>query len=102
MLSESVDRVEYLIGYEGNAFASTGNVEKDLLSITSVHPRRQDAVAEFLARAGSDWPVVQKLIDRSKLIVTEHNGRKFFMRKLPRATAGGPDHVPENHDAGMG
>ena len=32
------DRVEYLIGYEGNAFAFTGNVEEDLLGITSVHP----------------------------------------------------------------
>ena len=31
---EKLDQVEYLIGYEGNAFASTGNVEEDLLSIT--------------------------------------------------------------------
>ena len=35
------DAVEYLIGYEGNAFAFTGNVEEDLLSVTSVHPMRE-------------------------------------------------------------
>ena len=34
--------VEYLIGYEGNAFAFTGNVEEDLLSVTSVHPMREE------------------------------------------------------------
>ena len=32
-----VNRVEYLMGYEGNAFAFTGNVEEDLLSIMAVH-----------------------------------------------------------------
>ena len=32
--------VEYLLGYEGNAFAYTGNVEEDLLSITTVHPMK--------------------------------------------------------------
>ncbi|MGD9381233.1 MAG: radical SAM protein, partial [Candidatus Thorarchaeota archaeon] len=32
------EKVELLIGYEGNAFSSTGDFEADLLSITSVHP----------------------------------------------------------------
>jgi len=35
---------EYLIGYEGNQFAYTGNIEADILSITSVHPMREDAI----------------------------------------------------------
>ena len=56
MLSEKVERVEYLIGYEGNAFAFTGNIEEDLLSITAVHPMREDAVSEFLGKARGDWP----------------------------------------------
>jgi hypothetical protein len=77
-----VDQVEYLIGYEGNAFAFTGNVEEDLLSITAVHPMRAEAVSEFLARAGTDWPVVRKLIAQSQLIEMEYDGRKFYMRKL--------------------
>lgn len=41
------ERVEYLIGYEENAFAFTGNVEEDLLSITAVHPMREDASESF-------------------------------------------------------
>jgi wyosine [tRNA(Phe)-imidazoG37] synthetase (radical SAM superfamily) len=82
ILNESVAHVEYLIGYEGNAFAFTGNVEEDLLSITAVHPMRQEAVNEFLARAGADWPVVHKLVTQEQLIETEYEGRKFYVRKL--------------------
>ena len=37
--------VEYLIGYEGNAFAWTGNVAEHVLRITSVHPMREDECA---------------------------------------------------------
>ena len=82
ILGERLDHVEYLIGYEGNAFAFTGNVEEDLLSITAVHPMREEAVGEFLARAKADWPVVHRLIARGQLIEMEYEGRRFYMRKL--------------------
>ena len=82
ILSQKVDPVEYLIGYEGNAFAFTGDVEQDLLSITAVHPMREEAVSEFLARAGSDWAPVQKLIRQERLVETGYDGIKFYMRKL--------------------
>jgi wyosine [tRNA(Phe)-imidazoG37] synthetase (radical SAM superfamily) len=82
ILGDRVDHVEYLIGYEGNAFAFTGNVEDDLLSITSVHPMREDAVRAFLARAGAAWPVVRSLIDRDQLVETEYDGHRFYVRKL--------------------
>ena len=84
ILSKRVDQVECLIGYEGNAFAFTGNVEEDLLSITAVHPMREEAVGEFLGRAGADWPVVRGLIAQGQLIEMEYGGRKFYMRKLHR------------------
>ncbi|BAA30078.1 radical SAM protein [Pyrococcus horikoshii] len=76
------ERVEYLIGYEGNAFAFTGNVEEDLLSITAVHPMREEAVRELLRKAGASWDVVEKMIKEGKLIELEYNGKKFYMRKL--------------------
>lgn len=75
-------RVEYLIGYEGNAFAFTGNVEEDLLSITSVHPMREDAVKDFLKKANAEWDVVKKLLKEGKLIELEYDGKRFYMRKL--------------------
>ena len=75
--------VEYLIGYEGNAFAFTGNVEEDLLSITSVHPMREEGVEGLLSRAGSDWGIIERLIEEEMLVQLEHLGKKFYMRKLP-------------------
>jgi wyosine [tRNA(Phe)-imidazoG37] synthetase (radical SAM superfamily) len=82
ILSQRADQVEYLIGYEGNAFAFTGSVEEDLLSITAVHPMREEAVSEFLARARADWPIVYRLIEENQLIVTEYGGKMFYMRRL--------------------
>jgi len=76
--------VEYLIGYEGNAFAFTGNVEEELLGIMSVHPMRENAVKEFLEKAKADWDVVEKLLKENKLIETEYQGNKFYMRKLSK------------------
>jgi len=82
VLREKLDQVEYLIGYEGNAFASTGNLEEDLLNITSVHPMRESAVGEFLKKAGADWSVVHQLIAQSKLVETEYEGQKFYLRSF--------------------
>jgi wyosine [tRNA(Phe)-imidazoG37] synthetase (radical SAM superfamily) len=81
-LSEKVDRVELLAGYEGNAFAFTGNIEKDLLSIIAVHPMRQDAVRELLARAMADWSIVDGLIAWGKLVEMGYQGSRFYMRKV--------------------
>jgi len=78
-----VDRVEYLIGYEGNAFAFTGRVEEDLLSITAVHPMRKEAVEEFLKKANADWRVIEKLLEEDKLIELEYEGNRYYMRRLP-------------------
>ncbi len=79
---DRMDQVEYLIGYEGNAFAFTGNVEQDLISITSVHPMREDAVGDYLARAGAGWPVIRGLVAEGKLVEVEHAGHMFYLRRL--------------------
>jgi wyosine [tRNA(Phe)-imidazoG37] synthetase (radical SAM superfamily) len=83
ILSERLDQVEYLIGYGGTAFSYTGDVVDDLLSITAVHPMRADAVSDFLAKAGADLAVVEDLVARGRLVETGHDGRTFYVRKLP-------------------
>jgi len=77
----SID-VEYLIGYEGNAFAFTGDTQGDLLSITSVHPMREEAVGEFLKKAKANWGIIEKLINENKLLEVKYRDKKFYMRKL--------------------
>ena len=77
------ERVEYLIGYEGNAFSFTGRVEEDLLSITSVHPMREEAVKEFLKKTDSGWSIIEKLLVENKLVELKYSGKLYYMRKLP-------------------
>ena len=85
-LAGAVERAEYLIGYEGNAFASTGDIEEDLLDITSVHPMRRDGVDELLRRAGADWSVVEALLERRLLVEVEHEGSLFYVRRFGKPT----------------
>jgi len=82
IFSEQGIDVEYLIGYEGNAFAFTGNIEEDILSIASVHPLREDGIGELLKKAGKDWSHVTKLLHEDRLTEVDYQGKKFFMRKF--------------------
>ena len=86
IFTQNVDNVEYIIGYEGNEFGFSGNVEDDLLDITSVHPMREEAVREYLKKAGADWNVITDLIQRGSLVELEYQGKNFYMRKLPGKT----------------
>jgi len=82
--AEKMKRVEYLIGYEGNAFAFTGDIEKDLLSITAVHPMREEAVRTFLSRAGSSWEVINRLLAQGDLAEAKHDGHTFYLRRFAK------------------
>ena len=82
ILKNRIESVEYLIGYEGNEFSSTGHIEKDLLSITAVHPLREDAVENLLSHAQAEWDVVHKLIEKNLIIKEEYEGRTFYLRKI--------------------
>ncbi|HUV73210.1 MAG TPA: radical SAM protein [Anaerolineae bacterium] len=82
IMSEGLDSVEYLIGYEGDAFASTGNVEEDLLSITAVHPMRRDAVRIMLSKAKADWSVVEGLVSNGSVVETEYEGCTYYVKRI--------------------
>jgi wyosine [tRNA(Phe)-imidazoG37] synthetase (radical SAM superfamily) len=84
VFSERLPSVECLVGYEGNAFASTGNIKDDLLSITSVHPMRKEGVMELLKKAGAGWGAVRELIESGELLEKEYEGIKFYIKKLSR------------------
>jgi wyosine [tRNA(Phe)-imidazoG37] synthetase (radical SAM superfamily) len=81
IMSNKLEHVEYLMEYEGDEFAFTGDVEKDLLSITKVHPMREDAVRKLLEHSGVEWTIVQKLLAKGQLIEKEHKGMKFYLRR---------------------
>jgi len=82
ILASSLPHVEYLIGYEGDAFAFTGDVRHDLLSITAVHPMRESAVREFLKRAKTEWSVVEELMAEGKLKEVDYLCNRYFVRRF--------------------
>jgi len=79
---KKIDNVECLTGYEGDEFAFTGNVEDDILSITAVHPMRQDAVYALLEKSGKSFDVIDKLVEQGQIVEAEYNDKKYYLRKL--------------------
>ena len=81
IFSRKLERVELLLGYEGDIFDFTSDVEQDLLGITAVHPMREEAVRKFLQQSGRSWDVIQRMIDAGQLVETEYGGNRFYLRR---------------------
>lgn len=82
IFSEKLDKVELLIGFEGDEFSSTGNIENDLLSITAVHPMRTEQVERVLLECGESWGSVEKLVNEGKLLKLSYRDKTFYLRSL--------------------
>jgi wyosine [tRNA(Phe)-imidazoG37] synthetase (radical SAM superfamily) len=73
---------ELLTGYEGNAFASSGNFTDDILSITAVHPMRKDAVLELMAKSNAMEEDLNQLIDNGLIKIINFNNQDYFLRRF--------------------
>jgi wyosine [tRNA(Phe)-imidazoG37] synthetase (radical SAM superfamily) len=82
ILNSKLPNIEYLSNYEGNTFASSGNVREDLLSITAVHPMRQEAVQELLDKNRASWEVVEQLVKSGEITITQYEGNTFYLRRF--------------------
>jgi wyosine [tRNA(Phe)-imidazoG37] synthetase (radical SAM superfamily) len=83
--ARSVSRVELLIGWEGDDFTPSGDASEDLLAVTAVHPLRDDAVEALLERDHAGREVLDELVDSGRLRAVDYRGRRFFVRRFPRA-----------------
>ena len=82
ILGGQLGDVQLLTGYEGNAFAFTGDARRDLLAITAVHPMRRDAVEHFVARSGQSWTLIEQLISEGELVQISFAGQQFYVRRV--------------------
>jgi len=73
---------ELLTGYEGNAFASSGNFTNDILSITAVHPMRKDAVMELMVKSNAREENLTSLIEGGLLMKINFNHEDYYLRKF--------------------
>jgi wyosine [tRNA(Phe)-imidazoG37] synthetase (radical SAM superfamily) len=87
VFSRRLSRVELLTDHEGTDFGTSGDIETNLLAITSVHPMREAALRALLAESGTGWSLVEGLIARGVLAELEYRNEKFFLRRFPRAAA---------------
>jgi wyosine [tRNA(Phe)-imidazoG37] synthetase (radical SAM superfamily) len=81
VFKQSIDRVECLTGFEGDTFATTGDFEQDLLSITAVHPLREDTVHTICKRDGANWAQLEALVQKGMLARIPYEGDTYFLRK---------------------
>jgi wyosine [tRNA(Phe)-imidazoG37] synthetase (radical SAM superfamily) len=82
--AQQVDNVELLTGYEGNEFSSTGRFREDILAITAVHPMREDAVTELLARSNECEETLEIMIGEELLRRVVYGSHTYYMRRFRR------------------
>lgn len=80
--SDLLDKVELLISGEGSDFSYFSDVEKEIVSILSVHPMRKEAVDKFLNKANANWQVIQNLIDNKVLKEINYSGSLFLVKNI--------------------
>lgn len=68
--------------HEGAAFGTSGDPEKDLLSITAVHPMREDAVRELFRGSKTPWAVVARLTERGDIKRARYRDQWFYVRRF--------------------
>ncbi len=82
IFSAKIQCAECLTGYEDSAFTVTGNIAEDVLSITAVHPVREEALRKCLLKAKADWSIIENLIDQKEIVEAEYRGKKFYVRSI--------------------
>jgi len=82
IFSGRLGQVELLTGYEGNQFSATGDLKSDILSITSVHPMRRDAIDKMVKKNEAGNRILEELLISGKLVETEFCGYKYYLRNF--------------------
>ena len=82
IFSERIRRVDLLTGYEGNQFSSSGDLKSDILSITSVHPMRRDALDKMIADKNRGSGLLENLINSGELVELDYSGYKYYLRNF--------------------
>jgi wyosine [tRNA(Phe)-imidazoG37] synthetase (radical SAM superfamily) len=72
--------VELLAEHEGEDFAYTGDLQRDILATAAVHPLREAALRALVAKAGGDPAPVRGLIESGALQRVDHAGETYYVR----------------------
>ncbi len=84
IFSGQLRHVELLIESEGVEFSRGDDAEREILSITAVHPMSEKAVYTLLKRSGRSWGLIEDLLQNGKLKMSRHNGITYYLKNLNR------------------
>ena len=83
ILAEKLSFVDILFETEASDFISTGDLVEDILSITAVHPLREEALHRMVSQAGVEWDLVENLIISRKITCIVYRDERFYFRGSP-------------------
>ena len=63
-------------------FFFADNVAEDLLSITSVHPIREEIIRHYIKLKKADDSILQELIKLNKIVEYTYEGKRFYRKNL--------------------
>jgi len=75
---------ETLTGFEGTDTGYTGDAEADILTISAVHPLREDTINELLEKDFADYQILEQLMQNGKIKKSTFNGFNYFIRTYSR------------------
>ncbi len=80
-ISKKCPFIDLLFDMEEGDFSSTGNLIRDILAITAVHPMREDALRSMVGNANGNWNVVESLVNSSELICVTYRDENYFITR---------------------
>lgn len=87
LFADHVPSVECLIEELESGFLSTGEIEPDVLAITSVHPMTETALQTFMHSHGGSSATIARLVERNQLKAVTWRGRTFYVRRFRRESS---------------
>lgn len=73
---------ELLTEYEGDAFAFSGDLVRDILAITAVHPLRESALRTLAGKSDTGMQQVAEMLSSGELKTVTYAGEIFYVRRL--------------------
>jgi wyosine [tRNA(Phe)-imidazoG37] synthetase (radical SAM superfamily) len=77
-------KTELITGSGTGIFGFTGDVEKDIVNITSVHPMSRKQVEELLEKAGAPSNIIEKLLKEGWIKEIEYRGEKYYLKNFSK------------------
>lgn len=74
-------QTECITGHEGDGFCFTEDIVSDLLSISSVHPVREDVILNLLEKRHLDKSIIDQMLDRKLISRYIYEGKTFYRKR---------------------